>query len=97
MSEFEPRDIDPGHFFVRLLYILVYLAILAVVRFVLWGVLLVQLVCHLIGMAPNQGAQKAGQVVSEYIYKIWLFLSYNTNERPFPFRNRAPGVDDDLD
>lgn len=97
MSEFEPVKIDPGHFFVRLLYILVYLAILAVVRFVLWGVLLVQMVSHLVGMAPNRGAQKAGQVISEYIYKIWLFMSYNTNERPFPFRSRVTELDSDLD
>lgn len=97
MSEFEPRDIDPGHFFVRLLYILVYMAILAVVRFVLWAVLLIQVVSHLIGMAPNHRAQKTGQVISEYIYRIWLFLSYNTNERPFPFRNRVQDTDLDLE
>ncbi|MEY2697798.1 MAG: hypothetical protein RL333_1936 [Pseudomonadota bacterium] len=94
MSDFEPRDIDPGHFFVRLFYILVYLAILAVVRFVLWGVLLIQMVCHLIGMSPNRGAQKTGQVVSEYIYKIWLYLSYNTDDRPFPFRKRTSDIDE---
>lgn len=93
MSDFESRDIDPGNFFVRLFYMLVFLAILAVVRFVLWGVLLIQMVCHLIGMAPNRGAQKTGQVVSEYIYKIWLYLSYNTDERPFPFRKRTSDID----
>jgi hypothetical protein len=88
MSAFEPSVIDPGNFFVRLFFIAVYFLILSVVRFVLWAVLLVQLLCHLFGGGVSPGAQKVGQAVSEYIYRVWLFLTYNTNERPFPFANR---------
>jgi hypothetical protein len=91
MSSLEPSTpvgVEPGNFFGRLFYIIVFLIILGFVRFVLWGVLLVQMLLHLIGARPNANAQKAGQVVAEYIYRIWLYLSYNTDEKPFPFNSK---------
>ena len=80
------RVVDPGHFFVRLFYIVAYLAIISVVRFVLWGVLLIQVGLHLIGSGPHPGVQRLGGAVADYVYRVWLYLTYNSNERPFPFR-----------
>ena len=88
MSSTESGHHGSGNFFVRLFYIVVYVIILGIVRFLLWGVLLVQIVMHLIGAAPNAGAQRLGQRVADYIYRIWLYLSYNTEEKPFPFNSR---------
>lgn len=87
-NRFEPEEIDPGNFFLRFVYIAVYLLILGGVRFILWGVLLVQLFLHLIGSEPNMSAQKVGQLIADYVYRIWLYLTYNTNEKPFPFSGR---------
>ena len=83
-----PVSGDPGNFFSRLFYIVVFVIILGIVRFVLWGVLLVQMLLHIVGARPNANAQKAGQVVAEYVYRIWLYLSYNTDEKPFPFSGK---------
>lgn len=89
MSSIEPSVIESGNFFVRLFYILVYVVILGVVRFVLWGVLLMQVVLHLIGGQPNAGAQRTGKLVADYVYRIWLYLSYASNDKPFPFNSRS--------
>lgn len=91
MSSSNPDAVEPGNFFVRLAYIVVYVLILGVVRFALWGVLLVQLVMHLIGAPPNPGAQQIGEAVADYVYRIWRFLSYNTDDKPFPFNDRKSG------
>jgi hypothetical protein len=85
MSSIEPSNFESGNFFIRLFYIVVYMLILSIVRFVLWAVLLVQLFLHVIGAEPSQRAQKIGQVVADYVYRIWLYLSYSTNSKPFPF------------
>ena len=53
MSSMEPSVVEPGNFFVRLFYIVVYIMILGIVRFVLWAVLLVQMVLHLVGAKPS--------------------------------------------
>ena len=81
---------DSGNFLLRLFYILVYLVILGVVRFVLWGILLVQLLYHLVGAPPNASAQRLGQRVAGYIYQIWLYLTYSSDSKPFPFSPRKP-------
>ena len=89
----EPSVVEPGNFFVRLFYIVVYIIILGIVRFVLWAVLLVQMVLHLVGAKPSVKAQKTGQAVADYIFRVWLYLSYSTDEKPFPFniRGQDPG------
>jgi len=89
----EPSVVEPGNFFVRLFYIVVYIIILGIVRFVLWAVLLVQMVLHLVGAKPSVKAQKTGQAVADYIYRVWLYLSYSTDDKPFPFniRGQDPG------
>lgn len=88
-SDPDPTEVDPGNFLVRLLLVAAYFLILFVIRFVLWGVLLVQLLSHLLIGRANPGAQRLGQAVAEYIYRIWLFLTYSTHERPFPFGRRV--------
>lgn len=88
MSSNAPPPIDPGNLFSRLFFIVCYMAILGVVRFALWGVLLVQFVLHLIGAGPNPTAQRTGRAVADYVYRVWLYLSYASNEKPFPFSGR---------
>lgn len=91
MSTIEPEPIDYGNFFVRLLYIVSFVIILGIVRFVLWGILVLQMVLHLFGASPSPSAQRMGKDVAEYVYRIWLYLSYNTDEKPFPFNGRKAG------
>lgn len=88
MSSIDSPAVDPGNFIVRLLLMVVYALILFTVKFVLQGVVVIQLLFHLFGGGVSPTAQKVGQAVSEYIYRVWLFMTYNTNERPFPFGNR---------
>jgi hypothetical protein len=88
MSSIDSPAVVPGNFLVRLLLVMVYALILFVVKFILQGVVVIQLLCHLFGGGTSLTAQKVGQAVSEYIYRVWLYMTYNTNERPFPFGSR---------
>ena len=38
----------------------------------------------------NRQLQQAGQVVASYIYEIIRFLTFNTDEKPFPFGKDLP-------
>jgi len=38
----------------------------------------------------NRQLQRAGQVIAAYIYEIIRYLSYNTDDRPFPFDKDLP-------
>jgi len=41
----------------------------------------------------NRQLQRAGQVIAAYIYEIIRYLSYNTNDRPFPFDKDLPAAE----
>jgi len=38
----------------------------------------------------NRQLQQAGHVIAGYLYEVIRFLTYNTDERPFPFGNDLP-------
>jgi len=40
----------------------------------------------------NRQLQRAGQVIAAYIYEIIRYLSYNTDDRPFPFDKDLPAA-----
>ena len=87
--------LDPGNFILRLLFVVCYAVILFVIKFVLQAIVLVQLLSHLFMGGASVRAQKAGQAISNYIYRVWLYMTYNTNERPFPFRGRKRAEDEE--
>ncbi|MCI0652943.1 MAG: DUF4389 domain-containing protein [Methylococcaceae bacterium] len=64
---------------------LIFAVILGLVRILLWAVVLLQILSSLITGSPNGNALKFGQTLSLYIYRILLFLTYNSDDRPFPF------------
>lgn len=41
----------------------------------------------------NRQLQQAGQVIAAYIYEIIRYLTYNTDDRPFPFDKGLPAAD----
>ena len=40
----------------------------------------------------NRQLQQAGQVIAAYIYEIIRFLTFNTDDRPFPFGSELPSA-----
>ena len=43
----------------------------------------------------NRQLQQAGQVIAGYIYEIIRYLTFNTDEKPFPFGSDLPAADAD--
>lgn len=78
----------------RFFFMLIFAVILGVVKILVWAVVLIQILSSLITGEPNTNVLKFGKTLSVYIYRIILFLTYNSDERPFPFEDweehRAP-------
>ena len=55
------------------------------VRMLLWAVIFLQIASALFTGEANQNILSFGKKLSAYIYHILLFLTYNTDELPFPF------------
>jgi hypothetical protein len=69
----------------RIFFMLVFAAIGALVRMILWTVIILQVASTLLTGKANQNVLSFGRSLSVYIYHIMLFLTFNTETLPFPF------------
>lgn len=70
---------------VRFAYMLLFAFVLYVSKFVLFAVALLQILAALFTGEPNGRLTRFGESLSQYIYQIGRFLTYNTEDMPFPF------------
>lgn len=59
-------------------------------RIVLMGVValaLVQLICSLVTRRPNEKIMRFGKSLGAYLSQIVDFLTYNTEQKPWPFHD----------
>ncbi len=68
----------------RGLYMLIFMFFLGVVKFVAFVVILFQFLTVLFTADTNKNLVRFGQSLSTYQYQIMLFLTYNTEQHPFP-------------
>ena len=75
----------------RGLYMLLFILISGVARFVIAVVVLFQFFSVLLTGNTNAQLLTLGQNLSTYIYQITLFLTFNSESRPFPFGDWPDG------
>jgi hypothetical protein len=68
-----------------LLFIFIYAFLYSLAEIVLLAVIIAQFVIKLITGSVNQRLLDLGYGTSTYVYQIFLFLTFNSEERPFPF------------
>lgn len=70
---------------VRLLFMLLFAAILQLASFVMWILVAAQFLFSLITGEDNKPLRRFGHSLSTYIYDVLKFLCYSSEEKPFPF------------
>jgi hypothetical protein len=73
------------HTLKRIFFMLVFAFILGFVRLILWVVILFQVGSKLLTGQDNPQARQLGAILAVYLYQIVLFLTFNTDQMPFPF------------
>jgi hypothetical protein len=68
----------------RGLYMLGFIFLLGIAKFVAFAVVLFLFLSVLITGEANEKLVKFGQSLSTYQYQILIFLTYNSEEHPFP-------------
>ena len=69
----------------RIGFILIFAVIAGVVRTLIWVVVLLQIASALLTGNTNQHILGFGQKLAAYLYHIMLFMTFNTDQVPFPF------------
>ena len=78
----------------RLLFMLVFAAVLQIASIIMWVLVIAQFIFSLITGEDNLQLRKFGNSLSVYIFDILNFLTYASEEKPFPFAD-WPKVDDE--
>ena len=68
----------------RVLYMLLYAMIYSMAEFVIFFVVVFQWICTIATGETNQHLLTFGQSLSTYVYQIMRYLTYNSEEKPFP-------------
>lgn len=69
----------------RIFFMLIFAAIISLVRMLLWAVILLQIASTLLTGNVNANILAFGRSLAAYTYHILLFLTFNTDTMPFPF------------
>lgn len=69
----------------RIFFILIYSVIVGLVRVLLWAIILLQIASTLLTGSVNKNVLDFGRKLSAYLYHILLFLTFNSDQLPFPF------------
>jgi hypothetical protein len=77
----------------RLLFMLVFAAVLQIASIIMWVLVIAQFIFSLMTGEDNLQLRKFGHSLSVYIFDILKFLTYASEEKPFPFAD-WPKVDD---
>jgi len=75
----------------RLLFMVMFAVISWVSKLVLIAVVIFQSLLKLLTGTINERALDLGQQLSTYIYQILRYLTFNTEERPYPFSDWPSG------
>lgn len=74
----------------RLLYMLLFVAIFALVGVVLAFLVVVQVILTLLAGGANARLQRLGREFGGYLHRIVSFLAYATEDMPYPFSSWSP-------
>lgn len=70
---------------IRLVFMLLFAAILQLASVVMWVLVAVQFLFSLITGEDNKPLRNFGHSLSTYIFEVLKFLCYSSEEKPFPF------------
>lgn len=79
------QNISSGPTWLRLFFMLVIIFLYGVTRAVLGAVVVVQFFWVLFTSESNEQLKQLGQQLASYTYQIVRYLTFNTEDRPFPF------------
>lgn len=78
-------NVTSGKQWVRLLYMVFYAIALYFATIAMWILVVLQFLFALITGKDNAQLRSFGYSLSTYLYEVYKFLTYSSDEKPFPF------------
>ncbi len=74
----------------RLLYVVLFFFVYSVAEVVLGAVVVIQFGFVLVTGARNENLLRFGASLSRFIYDVFRYMTFNRDDRPFPFQPWPP-------
>ncbi|MFT5117680.1 MAG: Flp pilus assembly protein TadB [Kiritimatiellia bacterium] len=91
-SDWQAKLLSADHW-LRFVFMILFMVIAGVASYVVTVLIFIQFIFALVTGNSEVKLQKFGRKLSQYIFQILNFLTYNTEEKPFPFSD-WPSVDE---
>lgn len=83
-AQFKLNVLNPDTW-IRLLYMIVFGLLSTLARMVIWIIAVLQFLLVLFTGNSNSNMRDLGQGTSKWAYQAFLFLTFNSEDKPFPF------------
>ncbi len=85
MSDDLKDNIKKQSTWMRGLYMLLFSIFYTIAELILFAVIIFQFILKVLTGDTNDRLRKLGQSISTYIYQVLQFLSFNSEQHPYPF------------
>ncbi len=92
MDEELKQNLQKKSTWMRALYMVLFAFIFGVVEIILSVVVVFQFIMSLLTGGTNEQLVKLGQSLGTYLYQITLFLTFNSDDYPYPFNAWPEGA-----
>ena len=82
-------------YWLRFVFMVLFGVIASVAVYVVTATVVLQFIWGLVAGEGNDKLKKFGSSISQYLYQILRFLTYNTEDKPFPFSDWPEGEQGD--
>jgi hypothetical protein len=83
-ASFKQRFLSKEHW-LRILFMIAFGVVGWIVQYIIWAIAVIQVILTFAMGAPNQNLLRLGGGLSAFLYHILRFLTYTTEEKPYPF------------
>ena len=94
MQEVKKTVVSRKDIFVRLLYTILYLLVFEIIKLIIQLIVVFQYIYLFITLSQNDSVRNFSNKLSTYTYDVMRYLTLNKNQRPFPFNDFPPAMEE---
>jgi len=94
MQDVQETTVSRKDILIRLLYTVLYLLVFEIIKLIIQIIVLFQYIYLFITLSHNDRLRNFSNKLCTYTYDLMRYLTLNKNQRPFPFNDFPPAMEE---
>ena len=94
MQDIRKTVVSRRDIIIRLLYTILYLLVFEIIKLIIQITVVFQYIYLFITLSQNDSVRSFSNKLSSYTYDVMRYLTLNKNQRPFPFSDFPPAMEE---